>query len=432
MVPEIKHLDVEGLFGRLSQSMSLDKRPATILTGPNGSGKTHVLKILRCMLALDFAKLRDLPFQSATLSYQDGRSLKVTRKVTKNGRPTLSVTGYAGKKSLGTQPYDDEPNSEIARHSPPWLRNVGPNEWFDEEVEEFFTTDEVIRRYEIHSPPNFAPAWLPQFQPAAAPTFIATGRLDISAMLSERPSRPNRRRDGRSGKAPSPIETYVGRIVAQVREAKNKSLSISQSADRRFAARALDKSRSRVLESALRADYQSVSDLHHELYRNGLTDEAIEVEIPPGRTNPTERRILSVFLEDWKGKLAPLIPIHRKLQTLRKIISAKTPDKELSVTANGELRFSDRAGLPIEVAHLSSGEQHILALFTMMLFSTAPGSVLLVDEPEISLHAAWKHQFLDDLELVQQEIPISVVLASHSSALINGRWDLTEELRLPG
>ncbi|WP_218106666.1 AAA family ATPase [Micromonospora pallida] len=81
---------------------------------------------------------------------------------------------------------------------------------------------------------------------------------------------------------------------------------------------------------------------------------------------------------------------------------------------------------------LSSGEQHILALFTMLLFSTSPGSIVLIDEPEISLHAAWKHAFLTDITDVAAIANLQVVLATHSSGIINGRWDLVQELAIMG
>jgi len=80
------------------------------------------------------------------------------------------------------------------------------------------------------------------------------------------------------------------------------------------------------------------------------------------------------------------------------------------------------------VSKLSSGEQHLVALFAMLLFSAGPASIVLIDEPEISLHAAWKHSFLDDISEVARLADLQVLLATHSSGIINGRWDLTEEL----
>jgi predicted ATPase len=205
---------------------------------------------------------------------------------------------------------------------------------------------------------------------------------------------------------------------------------VSQSADRQFAARALDKARATLREPDLRRRYAEIAALHHELHTNGLTEQTIEVAFPEGRTNPTERRILNLFLDDWEEKLAPLQPVHEKLQILREVVDLKIASKNMRFTEEGQVVFESPIAQEVAVDHLSSGEQHMLALFTMLLFTAKRGALVLIDEPEISLHAAWKHEFLSDIEKVSRLIPVSVVMATHSSALINSRWELVEELAL--
>jgi len=104
--------------------------------------------------------------------------------------------------------------------------------------------------------------------------------------------------------------------------------------------------------------------------------------------------------------------------------------RRLVIGEDGSLSFTAQTGETIPVEVLSSGEQHLLALFTMLLFEAAPGSLVLIDEPEISLHAAWQHEFLNDLDKVAELINLRFVLATHSQGIINGRWDLVEELGL--
>jgi predicted ATP-binding protein involved in virulence len=67
----------------------------------------------------------------------------------------------------------------------------------------------------------------------------------------------------------------------------------------------------------------------------------------------------------------------------------------------------------------------------MLLFSARSGSLVLIDEPEISMHAAWKHSFLDDISEVAKLSELQIVLATHSSAIINGNWDLVREIEAP-
>jgi ABC-type transport system involved in cytochrome c biogenesis ATPase subunit len=425
----IKTLRVEGLFGYLDHEIDFRSEGVTILTGPNGSGKTHVLKILRALVGLDLLGLVDYPFSAATLTLSDGNRLAVKRLPDGD----LTVSG-SGRRRTTHGPVV-LPAAQVADvrdiDTPPWIERVGADEWFDSQQGEFLTTAALARRYGSRDVlPSLVEAnpWLTDFSPDVSPTFIETERLDITP---ERIVEPRSVAAKRRRRAPQPaIDRYVEQIRGQIAGARRRSLSVSQSADRQFAARALDKARATVRESDLRARYSSIAALHRELHANGLTEQTIDVEFPEGRTTPTERRILNVFLDDWEAKLDPLQPVHRKLQTLRGIVDLKMPDKDMHFTQEGDVVFESPGSEHLPVNQLSSGEQHMLALFTMLLFTAERGAVVLIDEPEISLHAAWKHEFLSDIEKVTSLIPVTVVMATHSSALINSRWDLVEELAL--
>jgi predicted ATP-binding protein involved in virulence len=67
----------------------------------------------------------------------------------------------------------------------------------------------------------------------------------------------------------------------------------------------------------------------------------------------------------------------------------------------------------------------------MLLFSAEEGAVVLIDEPEISMHAAWKHSFLEDIKEVAELSGLQIVIATHSSAIINGNWHLVQEIEIP-
>jgi ABC-type transport system involved in cytochrome c biogenesis ATPase subunit len=424
----IIRFQVEKLFGYLSHDVALRVDAPTLLTGPNGSGKTHVLKLLAASAGLDLPGLFAVRFERLTLTFTPELALVVEQSVP-DEEVLLVLTGRrrgAAPCVAEIQQATDMPPLR-ARDIPPWVQRLGGRNWYDSKTEETISTFELRRRYLGHSLRDEALSahpWLKNFTLATPPTFIETGRLDIE------------RRESRQGhgepvaRTPQdpPIQRYVRQVRRQIDTARGASLTVSQRADRRFAARALDRARATVKESTLRNRYQALADLNHELHENGLTDETIEVALPPQKTNPTERRILDVFLEDWEEKLRPLVPVHEKLQLLRDIVQSKIRDKRLRIPHDADLHFVSATGEAIGVDVLSSGEQHMLALFAMFLFAAHAESLILIDEPEISLHAAWKHSFLEDMERVVELIPMQVVLATHSTGLINSRWDLVEEL----
>jgi predicted ATP-binding protein involved in virulence len=66
-----------------------------------------------------------------------------------------------------------------------------------------------------------------------------------------------------------------------------------------------------------------------------------------------------------------------------------------------------------------------------LLFKTMPNALVLIDEPELSLHVAWQVEFLKDLTRVVKLAAFDVILATHSPQIINDRWDLAVELKGP-
>ena len=57
--------------------------------------------------------------------------------------------------------------------------------------------------------------------------------------------------------------------------------------------------------------------------------------------------------------------------------------------------------------------------------------MILIDEPELSLHVAWQVSFLSDLKELTRLVPLDVLIATHSPQIINDRWDLTVQLEGP-
>jgi predicted ATP-binding protein involved in virulence len=63
-----------------------------------------------------------------------------------------------------------------------------------------------------------------------------------------------------------------------------------------------------------------------------------------------------------------------------------------------------------------------------LLFKTEPNTLILIDEPEISLHVMWQKEFVKDLLEIAKLKNISFCLATHSPQIINGQWDLVTDL----
>ena len=103
----------------------------------------------------------------------------------------------------------------------------------------------------------------------------------------------------------------------------------------------------------------------------------------------------------------------------------------MAISRKNGFVFTASDGTTLSPTDLSSGEQHELVLFYELLFRVDPGSLILIDEPELSLHIAWQVEFLRDLQEITQLANLDVLIATHSPEIINDRWDLTVQLEGP-
>ena len=82
----------------------------------------------------------------------------------------------------------------------------------------------------------------------------------------------------------------------------------------------------------------------------------------------------------------------------------------------------------MELSKLSSGEQEILVLYYKLIFESDV-DLLMIDEPEISLHIAWQKNILKDLkEIVKLNNKLNIIIATHSPQIISDNWDLQIDL----
>jgi hypothetical protein len=74
----------------------------------------------------------------------------------------------------------------------------------------------------------------------------------------------------------------------------------------------------------------------------------------------------------------------------------------------------------LDFAQLSSGEQNLLATGARLFAFAAPGSLVVIDEPEVSLNIAWQQRYIELIsEALAHAMGSHVIIASHSPFLIS-------------
>jgi len=120
-----------------------------------------------------------------------------------------------------------------------------------------------------------------------------------------------------------------------------------------------------------------------------------------------------------------------KIDLLIRIINSMFLHKQMEIDKRDGfvVRTSSGDVLPPDI--LSSGEKHVVVLLYELLFNVTPDSLIMIDEPELSLHVVWQQEFLVHLAEIIGFAGFDVLVATHSPQIIHDRWDLAVELKDP-
>lgn len=69
-------------------------------------------------------------------------------------------------------------------------------------------------------------------------------------------------------------------------------------------------------------------------------------------------------------------------------------------------------------------------MYYEFLFNCDPGTVVLIDEPEISLHVNAQERFIENIEEISRMNNLRFIIATHSPFVIDSRWNITYDLLL--
>ena len=134
---------------------------------------------------------------------------------------------------------------------------------------------------------------------------------------------------------------------------------------------------------------------------------------------------LAYALKDYLSKdhqLAESIVVYQD------IINSFFTGKRLVIN-NGRIGIQLNDGSSIPLSALSSGETHLLIIFYRLLFQAQPGSLVIIDEPEISLHISWQQKLGQVFGDICRLRDMEMLIATHSPQTIHDLWDRASELR---
>lgn len=428
----LKRVEVAGLFGIYNHGIDLNLGDrVTLLHGPNGVGKTTVLKMVDALLTRKVEYFRRLPFERLALDFDDGAVLELlesTKGPEAQAEFEIRLTTDGASESVPISLA--LPRVEAIAAAVDYLERDGDG-WIDMRDGEWLTDSEVVRRLSprvrslvptTSSPQERDPEWLREFLGAVDSHFIEAQRLAQSRRTPGWIRRP---------------EPLVPRVVECSRELKRRIDDTMADYGRR--AQTLDQSfPQRLLEQGSAGNRLSIDDIRirmadlnrktEELKKIGILDEApIHPFQQVDNMNDSQVNVMTLYVDDTAQKLEVLEDLASRARLLLKSLNGKFQHKEMRIDREDGLAVNGEMGaLPLD--SLSSGEQHELILHYDLLFRVQRNTVVLLDEPELSLHIEWQSKFLSDLMEIVALSGFDAIIATHSPDIIGERDDLMVEL----
>lgn len=439
----IKALAVHGLFRLFNHVVPLNlESMITIIHGPNGFGKTTILKMLSSVMTGRYWELRTIPFSTFSIEFDDGHTLRTVQSIDPHAKPgserNLDISLVKNNKEVNTvriKPLSREtldfPLSAIDDFVPELVRQSQWT-WRNMETGEILSIEDVLERYgdalpRVDSEIQKEAEWLKELRGHLKVRFIESERLTrLGKRAVHRPRTLERTRPA--------VLVFSEELANEIQKALAAYGELSQRLDRTFPMRLVQQIQRDTLGPSSEILTKKLVDLEKKratLRGVGLLEKEDEkFEYPETRQDLTQQ-VLPVYVQDTEEKLAVFDEIAAKIETLKEIVNSRFTFKHLEILKGEGFHFSSTQQNPLRVTHLSSGEQHMLVLLFELLFSVKPNSLVLIDEPEISLHVGWQHQFLEDVQRVASLSSIDILIATHSPQIINNRWSLTVELQPP-
>ncbi|MFN9400453.1 MAG: AAA family ATPase [Dolichospermum sp.] len=442
----IKQISVSGLFGIFDHviPLNMDER-ITVIHGPNGFGKTAMLRILNAFFNSRYSDLRTIPFSKFCVEFDNGSNVEIIKSSNSSEEiennfvinfhdSDLHIVDFKPKR----RPDIENIPLGILDDYIPGLERIAPRKWLYTPTQENLSLEEVLERFGdslgIKFKSEAEPEWFEKLKKNIYIRLIESQRL-----LNLFPNRPFKS-DDRTPSILSTVSAYSYELAKLMQDKFKEYGTISQSLDRSFPMRVVKQQLSPdITNEQLRNQLNELEETRSRLIEVGLLDqdENSEFQIQPHDIDESTKNALSVYVEDVEKKLNVFTEIATKINLLKGIINNKFSYKKINfskekgfiLTTLYDSSLSDSKTL--SPTDLSSGEQHELVLLYELLFKVEPNSLVLIDEPELSLHVGWQVKFLKDLQEITKLADLDILIATHSPDIIQDRWDLTVELKGP-
>ena len=400
------------LFEMFDYKISFLNKPITIITGPNGYGKSTILRILDALSNGDLLIFLKLSFEKIIINCVDD-----------NKNPT-QVTLANKKISCGKDTFDllELTKFEVNNRLYPFLEEIEEGVYFDRR------RGRIIR--DIDFPARFLESYdtvpiehMKSEQAEIYKNIILSLKKNIGEVYFIKEQRlvknEKKSRTRNESEIIYVIDELPHEFTKMINEISNKYSQISNQLDSTYPNRLFNSNETLMESKEYEIRVEKMTQKFQKLSKYDISD--IQRVTSVG-FKPEHAVALRIYFDDFDNKYSVYEDFLNKLDLFTDIINGRLTFKQVSISRDKGLSITSN-GKELSLDQLSSGEKQEIVLLFELIFKSKQNMLLLIDEPEISLHISWQKKFIDDLQKIVEYNKMNVIVATHSPQIINNHWD---------
>lgn len=426
----IKSIHIKGLFDTFDHFIPFNQEDRiTIIHAANGFGKTIILKMIYGLLKMNFSIFEKIPFDSFVITLDDESKVEIVRTTSfsfKSNKPKakyfyeiLFIDKNGKAENLYRNREFEEDIFGISWHTV-------SDETQKQNLETANSTLRYLDAFDLNEQGLDFSDWYEDLRNNNNVHLIETQRL----LVIDNEAITNSKNNSEKVEImTSSVSNYAIDLKNKIEDTLNKYAATSQNLERTFPNRLINQQKHENISiEYIKNELNNLEERRKKLQEVGLWDnenlEDMNFQIPQN-TDSSSLNVLNLYIQDAKAKLAVFDSLEKKIALFKNIINSRFQFKSISIDKKKGFVLLTHKNEILDSNNLSSGEQHQLVLLYEMLFKVKENDLVLIDEPEISLHIIWQEKFLSDLVKIIELNPFDVLIATHAPEIINDRWDLT-------
>lgn len=428
---KIKAIKIEKLFDIFDYNIEYKTHEnVLVLTGPNGFGKTTILNIIFSVFNDDREFLRNTIFGKITIVLEYDMSIEIVRYLKEGIKsPQLRYTVYEKEQKVENFDRNFQPSDELIEYLKTNfnITTLGKVEWI-KDAEEIMSFKDIVQNYFYKIPEKLLkPALKSPYVYNSLPVYLIKEQRLLKINKSKPLSWTSNQELSWTNKPPliqNTIEIFAQNLELLLDNYIEESYHFSQELDASYPSRLISEKR-KISKEKYDKRFEVLRQKQEKLVKYGIYDKKQERLA----YSEEDRKALLVYLDDLDKKLGVFDDLLKKLDLFTTILNKKRLTfKTIEIDKNKGFYFQTSTGKTLELNNLSSGEQHEVVLLFELIFNTNSNMLVLIDEPEMSLHVTWQKEFIKDLLQIIELQKFQVLIATHSPSIINDRWDLVYNL----